>query len=179
MNEQEALRAASDSFASVVDHGSWARFTPSLAPFLATLSGGAAQDGLSPSGLDARAGLMILLTAPAPAAAQDALGRRRGLRALLSSRGRPEVSPEPPGMIVLGRGGGVEVDLPIIDEVGRFLLDDAMRQGLGALGWESDGEVMRQAFDDAARAAEVMTRALIEVLRVAHPADLDHLVARA
>lgn len=82
-------------------------------------------------------------------------------------------------MIVLGRGGGVEVALPIVDESGRFLLDDAMRHALGNLGWESDGEVMRQAFDSAARAAEVMTRALIEVLRVPHPADLDHLIAQA
>lgn len=177
MDGQEALGAANDSFTSMVDHGSWARFTPSLASFLATLSG--PRSSPSPAGLDARAGLMILLTAPAPAAAREALGRRRGLRAILAPQGRPEVSPELPGMIVLGRGGGVEVALPIVDESGRFLLDDAMRHALGNLGWESDGEVMRQAFDSAARAAEVMTRALIEVLRVPHPADLDHLIAQA
>ena len=35
-----------------------------------------------------------------------------------------------------------------------------------------------ELLDDAAQAAEMMTRALIEVLRVAHPADLDHLVTQ-
>lgn len=177
MNDQEAPTAADDPFTSMVDQGSWARFTPSLADFLAALGGGAPVTLSSPGPLFP-AGTMILITAPAPVADQEALGRRRGLRAILGARHRPEASPEVPGMIVLGRGGGVEVDLPILDEAGRFLLDDAMRQALGALGWASDGEVMRQAFDDAARAAEMMTRALIEVLRVAHPADLDHLVTQ-
>ena len=177
MNDQEAPGTANAPFTSMVDQGSWARFTPSLAAFLAALGGGVPVTPSSPGPLFP-AGTMILITAPAPVADQEALGRRRGLRALLGAQHRPEASPEVPGMIVLGRGGGVEVDLPILDEAGRFLLDDAMRQALGALGWASDGEVMRQAFDDAARAAEMMTRALIEVLRVAHPADLDHLVTQ-
>ena len=175
MNDQEAPGTANAPFTSMVDQGSWARFTPSLAAFLAALGGGVPVTPSSPGPLFP-AGTMILITAPAPVADQEALGRRRGLRALLGAQHRPEASPEVPGMIVLGRGGGV--DLPILDEAGRFLLDDAMRQSLLSLGWACDGEVMRQAFDDAARAAEMMTRALIEVLRVAHPADLDHLVTQ-
>lgn len=151
----------------VVDLGSWAAFEPSLAALL---------DGSARPG-PGRSGLTLLLTAPRPVVTQADLEQRMGLRSLLRRRRTRVPSPEVPGLVVVGRGDGVEVDIPVLDAQGRHLLGDDTREALGRLGWAQHEDVMVRLLPDGAAAAQAVARVLIEMLRVAHPADLDHLVA--
>ncbi|MBF0696234.1 TY-Chap domain-containing protein [Actinomyces bowdenii] len=160
-----------DSFASRVDLGSWARFTPSLGDFL--------EEACRPrSTPGATSGATVLLTAPAVVADPEDLPRGRGL---LRRRGHGPagVSPEPPGVVLVGRGDGVQLAAPTRDARGRALLGRSQCRALEDLGWQGgwqSGEAMSRLLPDGASAAEHTTRILIEVLRVPHPADLDHLL---
>ncbi|WP_235931488.1 hypothetical protein [Actinomyces respiraculi] len=152
---------------NVVDLGSWAAFEPSLAALL---------DGQARPG-PGRAGLTVLLTAPRPVVTQADLEQRMGLRSLLRGRRKRVPSPEVPGLVVVGRGDGVEVDIPVLDAQGRHLLGPDACEALGRLGWVQREDVMVRLLPGGAAAAQAVARVLIEMLRVAHPADLDHLVA--
>lgn len=155
-----------------VDLGSWARFTPDLAAFL---------DRRARAGHGAGTDLTVLLTAPAPVVGTDrpdsSEQTRSGLSGLLRRRRRREPSPEVPGVVLVVRDEGVEVVVPVLDARGRVLLGDRETSLLRALGWAGQGtEVMSRLLPGGAQAAETVTRVLIEVLGVAHPADLDWLV---
>lgn len=153
-------------FDDLVDLGSWAAFEPSLAALL---------DGQSLSG-PGRKGLTLLLTAPRAVVTQAQLEQRLGLRSLLRGRRRRLPSPEVPGLVVVARADGVEVDVPVLDAEGRHLLGPDAREALGRLGWVLREDVMVRLLPDGASAARAVTRVLIEMLSVAHPADLDHLI---
>lgn len=183
-----------DPFASRVDLGSWARFTPSLADFLEEACRPCSSTAPSPpkaaadpqpgtrAGTEARAeagtrsGATVLLTAPAPVIGPEDLPRRRGLwPGALGGRRSVQPSPEVPGLVLVGRGDGVEVAVPAQDAQGRALLGAGERETLESLGWRGR-EALSRVLPDGQSAAEYATRILIEVLRVPHPADLDHLV---
>ena len=85
-------------------------------------------------------------------------------------------SPELPGVVLVGRSDGIEVSLPELDAQGRVLLGPTERRILGAIGWEESGHVFTRLLSDGAETADLVTRILIEVLEVAHPADLDFLL---
>ncbi|EGQ73485.1 hypothetical protein [Actinomyces sp. oral taxon 448] len=91
MPDPQPLPALGD----VVDVGSWARFSPSLAIFL--------DEQVRSRGLPGGPGdgLTVLLTAPAPVAVKEepAAG---GLRSLWRGRPRRALSPEVPGVALTG-----------------------------------------------------------------------------
>lgn len=145
-----------------VDLGSWARFTPSLEQFLSRFNQ-----------LDD--GVMVLLTAPAPVVNSASDTGARGLLGLL--RPGPPPSPEPPGVVIEAGAQRARVWVPVRDAQGRALLDTASSDLLQALGWSRDRDVLTRHLPDAAQASQAATHVLVEVLRVPHPADLDHLVS--
>lgn len=146
-----------------VDLGSWARFEPTLAAFL---DGPARPDG-------ARPGATLLLTAPAPVVVGGP-APAAGLLARLRQRRAGPASPHPPGMALTGRADGVEIVLPILDARGGALLGPEQVDSLRALGWRMRAGALARLLPDGEAAAAAAVRVLIEVLRVAHPADLDH-----
>ncbi|MDO4243401.1 MAG: hypothetical protein Q4C85_06535 [Actinomyces sp.] len=150
-----------------VDLGSWARFTPSLAAFL---------DGPARPG-GRGAGLTVLLTAPAPVVAAEQAAPSRPLPGLRRLRRRREPSPEVPGVVLARHAEDVEVLVPVLDARGRVLLGGPQTGLLEALGWRrGEADLMRRRLPGGAEAADAVTRVLIEVLGVAHPADLDWLI---
>lgn len=181
------------ALSDVVDVGSWARFTPSLALLLDEKvrprhAPAAPREGATDTGSGARPGtesgahagvpdeaLTVLLTAPAPVVT----GFRTSTSWWGLRRQRLEASPDLPGMVLVGRGDGVEVDLPTLDARGRLLLDADARAELTSLGWSEREDLLTRVLPDGATAAEAITRVLIEVLRVPHPADLDALITPA
>lgn len=146
-----------------VDLGSWARFEPTLAAFL---DGPARPDG-------ARPGATLLLTAPAPVVVGGP-APAAGLLARLRRRRAGPASPHPPGMALTGRADGVEIVLPVLDARGGALLGPEQVDSLRALGWWMRAGALARLLPDGEAAAAIAVRVLIEVLRVAHPADLDH-----
>ncbi len=66
----------------------------------------------------------------------------------------------------------VEAVLPVLDPVGRVILDQEACGALAALGWTTEAGRMHRVFPDGQRAAQMVAQVLIEVLRVPHPADL-------
>lgn len=76
----------------------------------------------------------------------------------------------------MGEDDGVEMQAPALDTEGRVLLGDDACAQLTALGWGRREDRLVRTVEDGRTAAEVVTRVLIEVLRVAHPADLSWLV---
>lgn len=146
-----------------VDLGSWARFEPTLAAFL---DGPARPDGTRP-------GTTLLLTAPAPVVVGGP-APAAGLLARLRRRRAGPVSPHPPGMALTGRADGVEIVLPVLDARGGALLGPEQVDSLQALGWRPRASALARLLPDGEAAAAATVRVLIEVLRVAHPADLDH-----
>jgi hypothetical protein avisC_10983 len=68
------------------------------------------------------------------------------------------------------------VSLPELDAQGRVLLGPTERRILGRIGWQETGHVFSRLLTDNDETAELVTRILIEVLEVAHPADLDYLL---
>ena len=154
----------------VVDVGSWARFSPSLAVFIDEQV-----RRRLPGGLEG--GLTVMLTAPAPIVSDQDLVERGALRSLWRRRPPRTASPDAPGVVLTGGHDGVEVALPVLDAAGRVLLGDSACAQLALLGWGRREDRLTRLVQDGGAAAEVVTRVLIEVLRVAHPADLDWLVA--
>lgn len=148
----------------VVDLGSWAAFTPSLAGFLAQ----APQHGVS----------QMLLTAPEPVVRSDELGSS-GLLARLW-RSRTVASPECPGVVitlgVVPAGWRAEVAVPVLDAQGRVMLGPHVVGHLESLGWSRRSDVLARVLADPSSCAQAVTTVLLEVLRMAHPADLDWLV---
>ena len=67
----------------------------------------------------------------------------------------------------------MELDLSVLDDAGRILLDADARTRLTAMGWQRRRQTLVRVLPDGGSAAEAVTRVLIEVLGVAHPADLD------
>ena len=153
----------------VVDVGSWARFSPSLAVFIDEQV-----RRRLPGGLEG--GLTVMLTAPAPIVSDQDLVERGVLRSLWRRRPPRTASPDAPGVVLAGGDDGVEAGLPVLDAAGRVLLGDGACAQLTALGWARRAGRLTRLFQDGGAAAEAVTRVLIEVLRVAHPADLDWLV---
>ena len=153
----------------VVDVGSWARFSPSLAVFIDEQV-----RRRLPGGLEG--GLTVMLTAPAPIVSDQDLVERGVLRSLWRRRPPRTASPEAPGVVLAGGDEGVEAGLPVLDAAGRVLLGDGACAQLTALGWARRAGRLTRLSQDGGVAAEAVTRVLIEVLRVAHPADLDWLV---
>ena len=153
----------------VVDVGSWARFSPSLAVFIDEQVRRRLPGGLG-------GGLTVMLTAPAPIVSDQDLVERGVLRSLWRRRPPRTASPEAPGVVLAGGDDGVEAGLPVLDAAGRVLLGDGACAQLTALGWARRAGRLTRLFQDGGAAAEAVTRVLIEVLRVAHPADLDWLV---
>ena len=149
----------------LVDLGSWSRFEESLSDFLSH----------PPSGLEN--GFTVLLTAPAPVVAPELLRQRWGLRTLFRRGPAPVASQEVPGVVLTARTDGVEVDLPVLDAVGAVLLPPTAQEELQMLGWQPRTDVLARLLPDGASAAQAVTRVLIEILKVPHPADLDHLLA--
>lgn len=158
--------AGAPRFDEVVDLGSWAAFEPSLA---ALLDGEARPHAPWP-------GLTILLTAPRPVVTAAELKERMGLRSLLRGRRGGGPSPEVPGLVLVGRGDGVQVSVPVLDAEGCHLLGPDARQTLRRLGWADHQDLLVRVLADGAEAAQAVTRVLIETLHVPHPADVDHLV---
>jgi hypothetical protein avisC_10983 len=76
----------------------------------------------------------------------------------------------------MGREEGIEVSLPGLDARGRVLLGPTERGILDRIGWQETGRVFTRLLPDGDETAEMVTRILIEVLEVAHPADLDYLL---
>ena len=164
-------RQSPPALSDVVDVGSWARFSPSLAVFI--------EEQVCRRRLPAgpEGGLTVMLTAPAPAVAdQDLAERGGGLRSLWRRRPPRTASPDAPGVVLTGGHDGVEVALPVLDAAGRVLLGDSACAQLALLGWGRREDRLTRLVQDGGAAAEAVTRVLIEVLRVAHPADLDWLV---
>lgn len=153
----------------VVDVGSWARFSPSLAVFIDEQVRRRLPGGLG-------GGLTVMLTAPAPIVSDQDLVERGVLRSLWRRRPPRTASPDAPGVVLAGGDDGVEAGLPVLDAAGRVLLGDGACAQLTALGWARRAGRLTRLFQDGGAAAEAVTRVLIEVLRVAHPADLDWLV---
>ena len=133
-----------------------------------------------PDGLDIDRGLAVRLVAPAPVITESDLleseGRKSGLRSLWRKRPPHLPSPEAPGIVLMGKDDGVEMRAPALDTEGRVLLGDDACAQLTALGWARREDRLMRTVEDGRTAAEVVTRVLIEVLRVAHPADLSWLV---
>ena len=153
----------------VVDVGSWARFSPSLAVFIDEQVRRRLPGGLG-------GGLTVMLTAPAPIVSDQDLVERGVLRSLWRRRPPRTASPDAPGVVLTGGHDGVEVALPVLDAAGRVLLGDSACAQLALLGWGRREDRLTRLVQDGGAAAEAVTRVLIEVLRVAHPADLDWLV---
>ena len=121
----------------------------------------------------------LLLTAPLPMVKPEELvpqGRWSQLLARLSLITPPVPSPDLPGVVLVGRSDGIEVSLPELDAQGRVLLGPTERRILGAIGWQESHHVFARLLSDADETADLVTRILIEVLEVAHPADLDYLL---
>ena len=134
-----------------------------------------------PDGLNIDRGLAVRLVAPAPVITESDLleseGRKSGLRSLWRKRPPHLPSPEAPGIVLMGKDDGVEMRAPALDTEGRVLLgDDACAQLTGSSGGRGARTGSCATVEDGRTAAEVVTRVLIEVLRVAHPADLSWLV---
>ena len=153
----------------VVDVGSWARFSPSLAVFIDEQVRRRLPGGLGGA-------LTVILPAPAPIVSDQDLVERGVLRSLWRRRPPRTASPDAPGVVLAGGDDGVEAGLPVLDAAGRVLLGDGACAQLTALGWARRAGRLTRLFQDGGAAAEAVTRVLIEVLRVAHPADLDWLV---
>lgn len=97
-----------------------------------------------------------------------------GLLARLRRRRAGPASPHPPGMALTGRADGVEIVLPVLDARGGARLGPEQVDSLRALGWRMRAGALARLLPDGEAAAAIAVRVLIEVLRVAHPADLDH-----
>ena len=187
MSEISLSHALSQAFEDRVDLGSWAGFTASLARFLEQVcmpaprpatQRGDAPDSVTGPGIDPSGGT-LLLTAPTTMVKPEELAPKgRWAQLLLQLRlTAPLVpSPELPGVVLVGRSDGIEVSLPELDARGRVLLGPTERRILGAIGWEESGHVFTRLLSDGDETADLVTRILIEVLEVAHPADLDFLL---
>lgn len=159
-----------------VDVGSWSRFTASLADFLDHGGGGpegpASRAADDPEAASTHGGLRIVLSSPAPLLPAGPLPAPTGLRGLVRRGPRRRASPQAPRVRVVRRTQHVEMTAPLLDGAGRVLLDDGAAAAFTALKWTRTKTTVSRQAPDGAEAAAALTRVLIEVLRVAHPADL-------
>ncbi|OLL15412.1 hypothetical protein [Actinomyces oris] len=179
MSKTSLSPALSRAFEDRVDLGSWAGFTSSLARFLDEVCRPPAQRGASADAAIDPSGGTLLLTAPVPMVKAEELaprGRWSQLLARLSLITPPVPSPDLPGVVLVGRADGIEVSLPELDAQGRVLLGPTERRILGAIGWQESHHVFARLLSDGDETSDLLTRILIEVLEVAHPADLDYLL---
>ncbi|SHE25623.1 TY-Chap domain-containing protein [Actinomyces glycerinitolerans] len=146
-----------------LDVGSWNRFIPSLTHLLQQT--GPDDDGAI--------GVRLTATEPIVTAATAAYARPEGgLRRLLGRRRRLSPSPLPPVLTVRTCPDAVVLTAPLLDDDGRARLGEDALAALDSLGWKRQDDAMVLRVVDAASAAELATRVLIEVFDVAHPADL-------
>ena len=61
---------------------------------------------------------------------------------------------------------------PRVDGLEQLLLGPAHVMQLALLGWDAQPNALTFKTTDAAKLAEIITRSLLEVFRVSHPADL-------
>ena len=179
MSETSLSPALTRAFEDRVDLGSWAGFTSSLARFPDEVCRPLARRGEAVEAVIDPSGGTLLLTAPVPMVKAEELvpqGRWSQLLARLSLITPPVPSPDLPGVVLVGRSDGIEVSLPELDAQGRVLLGPTERRILGAIGWQESHHVFARLLSDADETADLVTRILIEVLEVAHPADLDYLL---
>ncbi|WP_257210704.1 hypothetical protein [Actinomyces ruminis] len=145
-----------------IDVGSWNRFIPSLTRLL--------QQG-EPDG--AAIGARLTAAEPIVTAATAAYARPAGgLRRLLGRRRRLSPSPLPPVLTVRPHPDAVVLTAPLLDDDGRARLGEDALAALDSLGWKRREDAVVLRVVDAAAAAELAARVLIEVFDVAHPADL-------
>lgn len=187
MSEISLSHALTQAFEDRVDLGTWAGFTDSLARFLEQVcmpaprpgaQAGDAPDPAAVSSIDPSGGT-ILLTAPTTMVKPEELtpkGRWAELMLRLRLTAPLVPSPELPGVVLIGRSDGIEVSLPELDAQGRVLLGPTERRILGAIGWEESNHVFTRVVSDCDETSDLVTRILIEVFEVAHPADLDYLL---
>ena len=187
MSEISLSHELARSFEDHVDLGSWAGFTRTLPRFLEQecmpAPRPAVQQGELPeSGTEAAnasSGATLLLTTPAPVVKVEELtheGRWSRLLSRLALTTPPVASPDLPGIVLVGRSDGIEVSLPELDARGRVLLGPTECRILETIGWQETGHVFTRLLPAGEETAELVTRVLIEVLEVAHPADLDYLL---
>lgn len=155
----EPTSEAIQDWGDLVDHASWPRFEASLEHLL-----------LDP----ARAAFVVLLTAPVPVVRPEYLPRRRGLASMFR-RSAAKPSPDVPGLILAAGRTSTQVTAQIQDAQERFLLDGEQIATLHMLGWSPDEDVMTRVFTPSEEAAPAVTRVLLDVLRIPHPADMDYL----
>lgn len=147
---------------ALVDRGSWTAFTASLTRLLEQWSSPAPRTP---------APAHLLLTTPAPVVSATSTLARRGLLSRLRGS-RPAASPEVPGLVLSPAPGHVQLACPVLDEQGRYLLDVSATHALTSLGWQHEADLLTVRMPTEP-AAQMVTRVLIEVLAVPHPADLD------
>ena len=187
MSEISLSQALSQAFEDRVDLGSWARFTPSLAQFLdqvrTPVSRPTTQRAEAPESvaepLMAPSGGTLLLIAPAPIVKAEESpweGQWSRLRSRLRRTAPPRPSPDRPSVVLTGCDEGIKVSLPELDAQGRVLLGATERGLLDRIGWRETGHALTRVLPNGDEAAEMVTRILIEVLEVAHLADLGYFL---
>lgn len=145
-----------------IDVGSWNRFIPSLARLL---HHGGSDDGAT--------GVRLTAAEPIVTAATAAYARPTGvLQRLLGRRRRLSPSPLPPVLTVRPQPDAVVLAALLLDDDGRARLGEDALAALDSLGWKRQEDAVMLRVVDAAAAAELAARVLIEVFDVAHPADL-------
>ena len=144
-----------------IDLGSWARFTPSLVSFLNN---------------DVDAGARLVFYVGQPLLEPDTQLTAPGLANKLLRR-KAKISSDKPGIAVLvnqTQGALSYTALaPRVDGLEQLLLGPAHVMQLALLGWDAQQpNALTFKTTDAAKLAEMITRSLLEVFKVAHPADL-------
>ena len=127
-----------------INLGSWARFTPSLVSVLSN---------------DVDAGARLVFYVGQPLLEPDTQLTAPGLANKLLRR-KAKISSDKPGIA------------PRVDGLEQLLLGPAHVMQLALLGWDAQPNALTFKTTDAAKLAEMITRSLLEVFKVSHPADL-------
>lgn len=150
----------SEKAVDCIDLGSWARFTPSLVSFLSN---------------DVDVGARLVFYVGQPLLAPGTQLTAPGLANKLLRR-KAKISSDKPGIAVLveqAQGALSYTALaPRVDGLEQLLLGPAHVMQLALLGWDAQPNAVTFKTTDAAKLAEILTRSLLEVFKVAHPADL-------
>lgn len=187
MSAVSLSQALSQAFESQVDLGSWSRFTPTLAQFLDHVCTPSSRQTTQQAGtpefatesLNAPSGGTLLLIAPVPIVEAEEYpggGQWSRLRSKLRRLAHSRPSPDCPSVVLTGCNEGIKVSLPELDAQGRVLLGTAERGILNRIGWQETGHTLARVLPNGSETADIVTRILIEVLEVAHPADLGYFL---